>query len=78
MTTSTPSTAIPTAAADPRLSIQVDYKHIVDAQFLLRTFDDELTVVRGDGWITSADRFAYTEARLEKLGGDAFGFTAAA
>src|SRR5438105_4088370 len=35
------------------MRIQVDYFNIVDAEFLRRTLDDNLTVVHGDGWITS-------------------------
>jgi hypothetical protein len=40
--------------ADPRMRIGVDYFNFVDAQFLRRSLDDRLTIVHGDGWITSA------------------------
>jgi hypothetical protein len=40
--------------ADSRLAINFDYHNVVDARFLRHTLDDDLTVMRGDGWITSA------------------------
>jgi ATPase family associated with various cellular activities (AAA)/Domain of unknown function (DUF5925) len=39
---------------DPRMRINVDYFNVVDAQFLRRSLDEQLTIVHGDGWITSA------------------------
>jgi hypothetical protein len=36
------------------MQIPVAYDVVVDAQFLRRMLDDELTIMHGDGWITSA------------------------
>jgi hypothetical protein len=41
--------------ADPRINIRLEYNNIVGAQFLSRMLAENLTVARGDGWITSAD-----------------------
>jgi len=37
-----------------RLNYNFDYQNIVDGLFLARLLEEQLTTVRGDGWITSA------------------------
>lgn len=43
------------SAAHPRINISLAYANIVGAQFLARMLAEDLTAVRGDGWITSAN-----------------------
>jgi hypothetical protein len=38
-----------------RLNYNFDYQNIVDGLFLARLLEEQLTTIRGDSWITSAD-----------------------
>ena len=48
------TTSFRPTALDPSVNIQIDYNHIVDAQFLRHMLDGRLVIGRGDNWITSA------------------------